>query len=84
MMPKLHSLLKRQLKKHFTCADDLQMETQRFIAAVNDACMQSDDDRNMLERSLELSSDEGFFRHRDPPADQIRTPGMATSFCTSP
>ncbi len=58
MTLKLHSLLKRQLKTHFNSIDEIPPELQRFIATVNDAYIQSDDDRNMLERSLELSSDE--------------------------
>jgi len=58
MKLKLHNLLKRQLKTHFKAIDELPLEMQQFIAAVNDAYLQSDDDRNMLERSLELSSDE--------------------------
>ncbi len=58
MTAKLHSLLKRQLKKHFRSVDELPTEMRQFISAVNEAYRQSDDDRNMLERSLELSSDE--------------------------
>lgn len=58
MTLKLHSLLKRQLKTHFKAIDELPLEMRQFITAVNDAYLQSDNDRNMLERSLELSSDE--------------------------
>ena len=57
-MKNLHSLLKRQLKKHlretFADRDDLQS----IFAAINNAYIQSDIDRNMLERSLDLSSHE--------------------------
>ena len=57
MKQPMHSLLKRQLKKFF--ADDAPPKNlQNFINAVNDAYIQSDDDRSMLERSLELSSKE--------------------------
>jgi len=57
-MEQMHSLLKRQLKRHFGSLDSFPQEWQPFIAAVNDAYVQSDTDRAMLERSLELSSQE--------------------------
>ncbi len=55
---KMHSLLKRQLKKCFGDAFSIPEEWRGFINAVNDAYHESDMDRNMLERSLELSSQE--------------------------
>jgi len=57
-MEQMHSLLKRQLKRYFKGRDAIPEEWQGFIEAVNDAYWQSDSDRNMLERSLELSSQE--------------------------
>src|SRR3989304_8482838 len=57
-MKQMHSLLKRQLKLHFGGSDSIPKEWQGFIEAVNDASWQSDADRGMLERSLELSSQE--------------------------
>lgn len=57
-MEKIHSLLARQLKRHFADATVIPENVQRFIAAVNAAYWQSDDDRRMVERSLELSSQE--------------------------
>src|SRR6266581_2757019 len=57
-MEQMHSLLKRQLRRHFGSLDSFPQEWQPFIAAVNDAYVQSDVDRAMLERSLELSSQE--------------------------
>lgn len=53
-----HSLLARQLKRSF--GDDFKppAEWAAFIAAVDDAYRQSDVDRTMLERSLDLSSQE--------------------------
>jgi diguanylate cyclase (GGDEF)-like protein/PAS domain S-box-containing protein len=53
-----HSLLRRQVKKHFGDAYLLPEEWRGFINAVNDAYRESDADRNMLERALELSSQE--------------------------
>ncbi|MFQ5655950.1 MAG: ATP-binding protein [Candidatus Methylomirabilales bacterium] len=57
-MEQIHSLLKRQLKRHFSASDSIPKELQDFIDAVNDAYWQFDADRAMLERSLELSSEE--------------------------
>ncbi len=57
-MVMMHSLLRRQLKRHFDDPASLPAEWQDFISAVNEAYEQSDTDRSMLERSLELSSNE--------------------------
>lgn len=53
-----HTLLRRQLKKIFGETFSVPEEWQRFVETVNTAYRESDDDRNMLERSLELSSQE--------------------------
>ena len=55
-MPK-HSLLARQLKKVFP-EGAAPEECAQFLEAVDQAYRQFDDDRAMLERSLELSSNE--------------------------
>jgi two-component system, NtrC family, sensor kinase len=52
-----HSLLARQLKKHFP-SGEAPDGCERFLDAVDQAYRQFDDDRAMLERSLDLSSDE--------------------------
>ncbi|OPY71585.1 MAG: Blue-light-activated protein [Syntrophorhabdus sp. PtaU1.Bin058] len=54
----MHNLLKRQLKRCFGESYSIPEEFKRFIDAVNDAYKESDIDREMLERSLELSSEE--------------------------
>jgi diguanylate cyclase (GGDEF)-like protein/PAS domain S-box-containing protein len=54
----LHSLLKRQLKKFRVDSEVLSKPCQDFLAAVNEAYRQFDADRAMLERSLDLSSQE--------------------------
>ena len=57
-MEQIHSLLKRQLRRYFG-EDFLIPEVwQGFIDGVNDAYSESDVDRGMLERSLDLSSQE--------------------------
>jgi PAS domain S-box-containing protein len=53
-----HSLLTRQLQLYFSNADALPEEWQPFLNAVDAAYRQSDGDRAMLERSMDLSSQE--------------------------
>jgi len=53
-----HNLLKRQLKKVFGESFSIPDEWHSFIEAVNTAYHEFDVDRNMLERSLDLSSQE--------------------------
>jgi len=55
---KMHSLLKRQLKRFFGETFLIPKEWQGFIETINEAYHEFDTDRNMLERSLELSSQE--------------------------
>ncbi|MBI3741740.1 MAG: GAF domain-containing protein [Chloroflexi bacterium] len=53
-----HSLLKRQIKRHIGNLDSLPEDWEGFIHAIDDAYYQFDHDRKMLERSLELTSQE--------------------------
>jgi signal transduction histidine kinase/ActR/RegA family two-component response regulator len=53
-----HSLLQRQIKKHLRPAGEIPPQWQAFVTAVDNAYKQSDIDREMLERSLEISSQE--------------------------
>jgi two-component system cell cycle sensor histidine kinase/response regulator CckA len=55
---KMHSLLKRQMRKYFNDSLEVPEEWQGLIEMVNNAYHEFDTDRNMLERSLELSSQE--------------------------
>jgi PAS domain S-box-containing protein len=54
----MHSLLKRQLKRHLGDPLSIPPEWQAFVNGVNDAYREFDGDRGMLEHSLELSSQE--------------------------
>ncbi len=54
----MHSLLKRQIRKYFNDSFEAPEEWQGFLEMVNSAYHGFDTDRNMLERSLELSSQE--------------------------
>ena len=56
-MAELHSLLRRQLKRHFADAR-VPPEFEAMLAAIDQAYKQFDNDRAMLERSLDLSSQE--------------------------
>ena len=58
METSLHSLLRRQLRRHVGNPDTVPPAWQAFIDAVNQAYRQSDVDRLMIERSLDLSSEE--------------------------
>jgi len=57
-MERIHRLLQRQLKRHFDDPANIPEGWQSFIAIVNDTYLQFDDDRTMLEHTLELSSQE--------------------------
>ncbi len=57
-MEQIHSLLRRQLRQHFGSSDSIPKGWQDFIDTVNNAYLEFDTDRRMLERSLDLSSQE--------------------------
>ena len=54
----MHRLLKRQVKKFVNRSGEVPPELVKFIEAINQAYDDYDTDRRMLERSLELSSQE--------------------------
>lgn len=54
----MHSLLKRQLRRTFGDSLEIPPEWQSFVAMVDEAYQAFDTDRVMIERSLELSSQE--------------------------
>lgn len=57
-MDSFHNLLKRQLKRYFGETIPQSPELENFLQAVNQAYIQFDIDRKMIERSMELSSRE--------------------------
>jgi PAS domain-containing protein len=57
-MNNLHRLLLRQVRNHFGSWEGVPAGLQNFIDEVNTAYHQFDDDREMVERSLDLSSQE--------------------------
>jgi diguanylate cyclase (GGDEF)-like protein len=63
--PGLHSLLARQLRRHWPDRDEASGQLRAFIAAVDTAYRESDADRLMMERAFELSSDELMRANRE-------------------
>jgi diguanylate cyclase (GGDEF)-like protein/PAS domain S-box-containing protein len=61
-MPNLHRLLERQLRKHVR--GEPGPELQRLLQAVSDAYEQQDQDRQLVGRAMELSSQELFEHNR--------------------
>jgi PAS domain S-box-containing protein len=57
-MDKMHSLLKRQLKKKFGSVEKTPEDFKEFIGVVNEAYFNFDEDRLMLEHSIDVSSSE--------------------------
>ncbi|MDD5170342.1 MAG: PAS domain-containing protein, partial [Syntrophales bacterium] len=57
-MKQFHRLLERQIRRHLGSESLIPQEMASFIEAVNQAYIQSDIDRAMVERSLDLSSQE--------------------------
>ena len=57
-MERIHSLLRRQIIRHFGSMDSIPSGYEKMINSVNEVYWQMDMDREMLERSLELSSQE--------------------------
>ncbi|HEV8632049.1 MAG TPA: EAL domain-containing protein [Thermoanaerobaculia bacterium] len=54
----MHSLLKRQISRHFGADEAVPPQWRELLDAIDGAYRHFDDDRRMLERSLELSSHE--------------------------
>lgn len=54
----MHRLLQRQLRRYLNTETNIPKEFQRLIQAVDAAYQQADDDRALIERSLELTSQE--------------------------
>ncbi|MBC8503397.1 MAG: GAF domain-containing protein [Anaerolineales bacterium] len=54
----MHRLLQRQLRRFLETDEEFPEELERFVQAVDAAYHQADDDRALLERSLELTSQE--------------------------
>lgn len=65
----VHQLLRRQLRRHALDPDSLPEPVRELLDAIGEAYEQADDDRRLLERSLELTSRELMQRNRELRAD---------------
>ncbi|MDH3254391.1 MAG: PAS domain S-box protein, partial [Acidobacteriota bacterium] len=54
----LHELLKRQLRKLFASSEEIRPELEPLMRTISEAYRQADLDRDLLERALELTSEE--------------------------
>lgn len=61
----MHRLLERQLRRHFGGADKVPPEWSAFLDAVDAAYREADEDRALLERSMEISSKELVERYAE-------------------
>jgi signal transduction histidine kinase len=59
----VHRLLQRQVARHLGPVEALPPEWERFLAAVDAAYVSFEDDRALLERSMEISSRELYDRN---------------------
>ena len=57
MVADFHALLRRQLRKHLG-SPEVPESMRSFVGAVNEAYLQADDERKLMERAFELSSQE--------------------------
>ncbi len=60
----MHPLLLRQIKRHFGKAEELPGEFATLIDAIDEFYHQADNDRAMIERSLEIASQEMLAQNR--------------------
>lgn len=65
----MHRLLRRQLRRHLDEQEPLPEDLAQLLGAVSEAYAQADDDRMLLERSLELTSQELLQRNSELRAD---------------
>src|SRR5437763_13806216 len=61
----MHRLLERQLKKSVGRTEGFSPDIQKLLEAVTDAYSAADDDRVLIERSMDLSSQELLARNSD-------------------
>lgn len=72
----MHRVLERQLRRHFGSPSEVPDDLRPLLDAVDQAYQAADEDRSLLERSLDLTSDELLERNQelqDRVADLERT-----------
>ncbi|MFN8395214.1 MAG: HAMP domain-containing sensor histidine kinase [Bacteroidia bacterium] len=65
MSRELHTLLRRQIRKHFGSPEQVPPELWPFLEAVQDSYVHYEDSQNLLSRAVELSSQELLESNRD-------------------
>jgi diguanylate cyclase (GGDEF)-like protein len=68
----MHRLLKRQIQKHLTADLQQDVRLQKFCEVISEAYVAGDEDRILLERSLELTSSELMSRNNELQRDVTR------------
>ncbi len=68
----MHKLLERQLKRHLGNPDDVPERMRAFVAAVDEAYRQHDEDRALLEHSMDTVSGELLERFRRLQEEEAR------------
>jgi DNA-binding transcriptional MerR regulator len=66
-----HKMLQRQVKKYLKDTDYSSEKCQKFLKSVSDSYIHADEDRALIERSLDLSSEE-LNRKNDQLQQEIR------------
>lgn len=61
----MHKLLERQLRRHYGSLEAVPAALANLVAAIDDSYTQADRDRHLIERSLELASQELLQRHAE-------------------
>jgi len=75
----MHRLLERQLKKYFGEGFKVPKEWQSFLAAVGETYFHWEEDRGLLERSLELSSKELMENNKKLAQEKARDEALLVS-----
>ncbi len=70
-LSQFHKMLQRQVKKYLKGVDFTSEHCQRFLKSVSDSYKHADEDRELIERSLDLSSEE-LNRKNDQLSQEIK------------
>ena len=65
MASDFHKLLRRQIRKHLNGNDEVLNKYQSFLSAINLTYHQTDEERQLIERSLDISSRELLSKNKE-------------------
>ena len=77
----IHSLLNRQIRRHLGTEASIAEPWRGLIGAIDEAYRQGDEDRAMLERALEISSQELLQANSQTRAMLQATPSLSLRGC---